>query len=76
MNPFHTIHARLEPLSARAILDTQLQAAGLRQHSGPGPYWDYYQTALAVMVSLLGTPQAAGLTYEAGIHYIVEWLGC
>lgn len=72
----HAIHVRPEPLSAGVVLDAQLHAAGLQQHSGPGLRWEHYQKARDVLVSLLGTPQATGLTYEAGIHYITDWLGC
>ncbi len=76
MNPFYTIDASLESLDAGVVLDAQLHAAGLRQHSGPGPHWEHYQAARAVLVGLIGTPQAEGLTYTAGMHYITDWLGC
>lgn len=76
MSVMVTYAVRLEPVTPLAVLDAQLHAAGLRQHSGPGPHWEHYQAARAVLVGLIGTPQAEGLTYTAGMHYITDWLGC
>uniref|UniRef100_A0A6M3JGI4 Uncharacterized protein n=1 Tax=viral metagenome TaxID=1070528 RepID=A0A6M3JGI4_9ZZZZ len=64
-----------EPTATMA-LESQLIAAGLRRGMGPGREWRNYETARMVLVGLLGTPQAQGLRYEAGIRFITEWMGC
>ena len=58
------------------VLEAQLYAAGLRPGMGAGREWRNYQAARMVLVGLLGTPQATGLRYEAGLRFITEWMGC
>ena len=61
---------RQESPAAYAVLDSQLYAAGLRRNAGPGEHWCYVARAVDVLDA-----DAAGLSYQDGIGYIMEWLG-
>ena len=73
--PAVTYAVRLEPLAPLAVLDTQLYAAGLRRNAGPGERWCSVAVAVDVLLPLMDAEHAAGMTYDAGMAYIEEWLG-
>ena len=70
-----TYAVRLEPLAPLAVLDTQLYAAGLQRYAGPGEHWRHVARAVDVLLPLMGAEHAAGMSYQDGIGYVMEWLG-
>ncbi len=70
-----TYAVRLEPVAPLAVLDAQLYAAGLRRNTGPGEHWRHVARAVDALLPLMGAEHAAGMSYQDGIGFVMEWLG-
>ena len=63
--------------SVQAVLVAQLRAAHLRPRMGAGQRYEHYSRARLIVTQLVASDVCPpGLTYERGIRFACDWLGC